>query len=153
MKKYFTKYLPVEGEIREGDFYLNSVGGISQAKCELDTPLANKYNKKVKLFLCSRDIQAGDKIWHEFSNTFVEIGQEYIDTMTEEKQKISFKVIGEISHNAVWVKEGDEFDEDEVNITEQCPHYNNRHMWKDCSCKTGFVKGVYIKCPTCKTFH
>jgi hypothetical protein len=55
-----------------------------------------------------------------------------------------YTIIGEIYPNSA-VKEGDEFNEDDFYITEECPHYNGKHMWKDCSCKIGFVNGVYIK--------
>lgn len=65
MKKYFTKYLPVEGEPKEGDITLlageiapyNKIVpiGLKAANSQL------KY-QKVKLFLCSRDIQVGDKV-------------------------------------------------------------------------------------------
>jgi hypothetical protein len=73
-----------------------------------------------KLFLCNRDIKIGDEVWR------------------------NNKIIGEISPNSI-VKEGDEFNEDDFHIKDECPHYNGKHMWKDCSCKVGFVNGVYIK--------
>ena len=72
MKKYFTKYLPVEGEIQQDNFFLTPDGRISQCKDVLESlpqTIVN-YNgeswkedelKRVKLFLCSRDIQVGDK--------------------------------------------------------------------------------------------
>ncbi len=65
MKTYFCKFLPVEGEIKEDDRY--RVKGTDKVL------IANKHFKeidqslleKVKLFLCSRDIQVGDKVLDE----------------------------------------------------------------------------------------
>ena len=56
-----------------------------------------------------------------------------------------FKVIGIISPKADWIKEGDRFDEEQINVLDECPNYNGKHMWKDCSCKIGFVNGVYLR--------
>lgn len=80
MKKYFAKYLPVDGEIKKGDEYINSeikVGEPTYGKIYIGLPLViemghkgvgykdkdyfRKYMRKVKLFLCSRDIQVGDE--------------------------------------------------------------------------------------------
>lgn len=77
MKKYFVKYLPVEGEIKEGDLFLHtcsagsskflmkcksvdSFGDIWQEKHDQGFPpqrvaLYKQDCQKVKLFLCSRD--------------------------------------------------------------------------------------------------
>ena len=106
MKPYFTKYLPVEVEIKEGEPF-DTIVGI--------------YGKKMKLFLCSRDIQVGDT-FHSFSG------------MSELKwdgkfqlHPDDFKVIGEISNEATWVKEGDEFDESEIKIIQR-PKY--KENWK-----------------------
>ena len=67
MSKYFTKFLPVEGEIKEGDKFLDHTDNLIK-----DAHIPEIYNnphvpyfdgyKKVKLFLCSRDIQIGDKV-------------------------------------------------------------------------------------------
>jgi hypothetical protein len=118
--KYFTKYLPVEGEIKEGDMYHNGIGVGPAYKNE------NWKGQKVKLFLCSRDIQVGDKVRGEYPSTLgfdVEClrtddsivphwavkgqdGKEYYYAKQD-----SFKVIGEVSPDATWVKEGDEFEQ------------------------------------------
>lgn len=96
--KYFCKYLPVEEEITKP----------TKQKLQL-----------FKLFLCSRDIQIGDGMVMEcLTNGNYEIFQ--IDTLNDIfpdmiKEGSQFKIIGEISPDALsYVKEGDEFDENQV---------------------------------------
>jgi len=81
MKPYFTKYLPVEGEIKEGDYaYDDSILSTSDKKIvkilKVDRRIKDHRSaqsetgtysnaglaklKLVKLFLCSRDIRVGD---------------------------------------------------------------------------------------------
>jgi hypothetical protein len=99
-----------------------------------------------KLILCSRDIQAGDEIWNDFSKSFVEIGQEYIDTMTTLKAETSFKKIGEVSPDAKWVKEGMEFDEEDL--------YYQGGFQGTIPDNYKEVNGmIEVKCPYCGTFH
>lgn len=106
MKTYFAKYLPV-------DFIQ-------------DTP--DEPTVKTKLFLCSRDIEVGDKWFHingEGVTSEEQICTEirgivlYSDNMFAPLDSNVYKVIGEISPDALsYVKERDEFDfedwEDEV---------------------------------------
>jgi hypothetical protein len=66
-KKFFAKYSAVEGEIKEGDLYLQNLVGIGFIN-EIRTYTGGKLearDKKVKLFLCSRDIEVGDKYFLE----------------------------------------------------------------------------------------
>lgn len=130
MKKYFTKYLPVEGEIKEGDKTFECNGNLlphTISKDELLFAIAQG-DKKAKLFLCSRDIQVGNKVKvtkdsiHWFDDVVTDIVEKGYFTDSQEgagsgyfyTSNQIFKVIGEISPEAVWVKEGDEFDEDEI---------------------------------------
>src|ERR1700749_2440719 len=69
MKQYFAKYLPVEGEIQrqKGGMKAFDPKGILQhiagdVSLKLLPNLNEKY-KKAQLFLCSRDIKEGDKVW------------------------------------------------------------------------------------------
>lgn len=39
-------------------------------------------------------------------------------------------------------------EEVEFSISPQCPHYNGKHIWKDCSCKSGFIEGAKLIHPT-----
>lgn len=132
-KLYFAKYLPAKGEIKDGQLGI-SVNGALYTHHE---HLGKEYGKPVKLFLCSRDIQVGDKVLcpMPYQNDRLE---EFIIVerpagynldmlvgifsdgrqMTEPAylNQSTFKVIGEISPEATWVKEGDEFDEEEIGI-------------------------------------
>ena len=115
MKSYFAKYFPVEGEIKEGDIIKLENGGIYRAgKFGSDSGFTLIYNldgsfydvsdsfDKVKLFLCSRDIHFDD---------YKEEGKVHV---YHDGSESPFKIVGEISPNAKWVKEGDEWDEDEI---------------------------------------
>lgn len=111
--KYFAKYLPAEGEIKEGDTIKDLVSG--------DIGIVKKWEKhineqddykKVKLFLCTHDMEGviggdGTKVYlpHDPKHK------------NEEKP---FRVLGEISKNALWVKENDEFSEEKVKHNHIC---------------------------------
>lgn len=131
MKPYFAKYLSVEGEIKENDLLINPAGTYEYYRKSLDIT-GSIYNgcKKVKLFLCSRDIQVGDMVQEIFYdgtlskmysfgklpniNDLVILYNGKLHHQTRIENII--KVIGEISPEATWVKEGDEFTEDEIKI-------------------------------------
>jgi len=125
MKTYFAKYLPVEGKVEMGDKFIDT--GVM----DMIGTRANKkgeYNfQKVKLFLCSRDIQVGDTIYNKFNDvgivsefntktTFWLKGESIIG-IARHSTGNWYKIIGEISPYAIWVKEGDEFDEDQIEIS------------------------------------
>jgi hypothetical protein len=124
--KYFTKYLPVEGEIKKGDSYQCFEDG-ERIIIQADYPVSSVECTKVKLFLCSKDIQVGDKVQRFFENRLcnpVEVLQDFGDKIqldggsftpiTDSKEHF-FKVIGEISPDALgYVTEGDEFEEEQV---------------------------------------
>lgn len=172
MKKYFAKYLPVEGEIKEGDYWIGDGISIPKQATRLEEKASEaaqkafgiKYRKdflklknakKVKLFLCSKDIQVGDKFFDErFLGEEFEVESEcHLHKLTDGKR---FKIIGEISPNATWVKEGDEFDEEDIFMT----YVDDAGtVWKntEVGALTGytgeFTPRCMLKCPTCKTFH
>jgi hypothetical protein len=125
MKTYFAKYLPIEGEIKRGDKFLAPNKKVYTAT--EDVVIENTGATKVKLFLCSRDVQVGDKVyWTDPEgitsgfNTAIEVNQDLIfmsephASETEAFPSEVVKVTGEVSEDATWVKEGDEFTEDEV---------------------------------------
>lgn len=149
MNKYFAKYLPVEGEIKEGDKACWSIrfkhiigfeGGAKHVQL-----LQEDGHEPVKLFLCSRDITSED---YKLPDNLLEdyLQKEYSRYGTGEEtfdqwfngniNWIStlgaYKVIGEISPEAIWVKEGDEFNEDEIE-----PYFSpkivNKQEWKSYS--------------------
>lgn len=63
MKLYFTKYLPKKGEIKVGDILWQPGEGYTPATKDGVLYKAYTGDKKVKLFLCSRDVQVGDKVF------------------------------------------------------------------------------------------
>lgn len=142
--KLFAKYRPVEGEIKKGDnFWIKNVKGknslfekvephpewkileedglhLSAKKVgtELVMTVAITECTKVKLFLCSRDIQVGDKVLDKNGKEWetAELQKDFFDNKKQALESGLYKVIGEISPEATWVKEGDEFDEEDVQI-------------------------------------
>lgn len=103
--------------------------------------------------LCSRDIQAGDHFQQEsvlfpaYISTCIEVRDDFVKC-DEERLWAShtvFKIIGEISPEAKWVKEGDEFVEDEIFLSKYGSNWDNK---KPLSQKyTAFIKG------SCGHFH
>ncbi|MFA9239427.1 MAG: hypothetical protein ACEQSQ_05995 [Candidatus Paceibacteria bacterium] len=91
MKPYFAKRLPIEGEIKKDDWFQRPDGVIKQAHKDFE-PI--KGLTKVKLFLCSRDIQVGDR----YKSPRFAGANEFIDCerYASEPMEGSFKVIGEI---------------------------------------------------------
>jgi len=148
----FAKYLPVEGEIKEGELYQDMDGNIWEHKRDLCfTPVG----QKVKLFLCSRDIQVGE-IFNEGNHTYNAICTSrdgrgiYSEGKWEEDYHDPadcYKVIGEISPEATWVKEGDEFYEEGIDFT---PAVRDEDYDKPANEREIFYM---ILCPTCKSFH
>lgn len=170
MKPYFTKYIPVEGEIKEGDKVLLAGEIITWADfvgIGLKKGNSNLVPQKVKLFLCSRDIKLYDEVYNPVTNEYETVvkdlyegGGKRPDNCTdfqEVEQCKSFKVIGEISKDTIWVKEEDEFDESEVAWRIGIPYA------EDVFCSIGdedlenlykeFFKEIVVKCPTCGHFH
>jgi hypothetical protein len=166
IKPYFVKHLPVEGEVKHGDlFFFTKEQGERQpdiagkvGKANFDGYAVDKYyyldNKKAKLFLCSRDIQVGDKVLdEEFCEwTVVESDLKNPDVLT--------KVMGEISSEAKWVKEGDEFDESQIQkwakykaIWGDHPVMIQPHSWLKVVNDQKWTEIHFrIKCPCCETF-
>jgi len=174
-KIFFAKYLPIEGEIKKDDNALNpSNKKVVRVNAACLKNLVTPEWKKVKLFLCSRDISIGDKVRRpsgfserpdlEFTvnsigerdgkKLYKEGDENYHTKGTEEN---TYKVIGEISPDAIWVTEGMEFDEGELS---KVLYYTDRepenHVPIDVCPIEGYTlsKTVFrIKCPTCKTYH
>lgn len=103
-KQYFAKYLPVEGEIRKGMKYILTEGSnlgayttgyIGTAAIDF-IPEAQEFQggKILKLFLCSRDIQVGDKV-----RSFNYPEQEEREVM---KLRTSKKLVGAENHSEIY---------------------------------------------------
>lgn len=150
MKKYVAKLIPVEGEITVGDFYLNKDGEIKLFQNSLPA-YHYAYAKKLELFLCSRDIQVGDKVM----GLLLDKSGYKEHSLTSNKEEVQlakdsgdFKIIGKVSPDAVWVKPDMEFDEED--IEQNGGHflfYNDRFThWR----KTSDETFCYLKfrCPS-----
>lgn len=156
MKLFFAKYLP-EGK---------------QYPCNCKIIYDKVYNNccGVKLFLCSRDIQVGDKITLD-GISFTEFTRlKELSKVYAPKFDSYFKVIGEISPEAIWVKEGDEFEEEDIKYSiaiiynggtdkivnyglftfNKLQKYFDEHLWMKENHKYLVCK---IKCSQCNTFH
>ncbi len=118
---YYSKYLPIIGEIKHHDFYFSYRDGIRYKHKEGLNKMTPE-DKLCKPFLCSRDIQVGDRV-----RTFERTYPEYVEKITDYTITIlqgghpvehdinqCYKIIGEISEEATWVKDDDEYDENEV---------------------------------------
>jgi hypothetical protein len=135
--KYFAKYLLVGGEIKSGDMVLKpAFRWYAMNGDPIDEPpyleIAGEDEvedfpkfKLAKLFLCSRDIQVGDEIRNpqlqlDAEWTVVPTTKDIKDLMEvclqEALKHNCFKVIGEISPEATFVKEGEEFDEGDFKL-------------------------------------
>lgn len=150
--KYFTKYIPVEGRPEPGDIIIKD-GKLSKVGCH-GLGSATKW-KKAKLFVCSRDIEVGDKVNGDIDafnlgivtkiEGVVAWVKENTTNREEDWMKSSlYKVVGEVSPGAIWVKEGDEFEREELFA------HGVGHNWSEEF--SGSLK-FKIKCPTCKSFH
>jgi hypothetical protein len=104
------------------------------------------YFGEFKFFALTQEIEVGDEIWVEYHKRIGilkglgnAINYEFEGDRYSGFKEGIFKVLGELSRNATWVKEGDE-----IEIREE---------------PTLGVNGIYgrlvyeVKCPTCNTFH
>ena len=122
MKKYYTKYLPIEGEIKVGEICLITdedglIGFLPFKQIYVDE--GGILPKKVELFLCSRDIKIGDHAMEllttgDYDTFQIDTENDIYDDMIADGRQ--FKVIGKVSKKATWVKDGDEFDENEIQL-------------------------------------
>lgn len=196
MKTYFAKYLPVEGELNIGDLIPfdncqpQKIYRMTEDKIWVDDGNGfpseyNEYNrkemKKAQLFLCSRDIQIGDKVdnihsptpgaicTEVYSNEYKKESEtdwdgiiSWVDpTFSDDPEdnkfaaysqfKHWFKVIGPISSEAKWVKGGDEFDESEIKKYALLPP-NQLTPWIEENERLGYTTVTKIKGP-CGHFH
>ncbi len=153
-KLYFTRYLPFE---KNGDenciwqWYNNvkNTGWENISHSDMDAIIAHGLQpapqfRKLKLFLCSTDVQIGNELYYPNG-----MGPEIMDDTEKHKAWIEqhglFKIIGEISREATWVKEGDEFDKEELALN---------GIWQNWCSKTPLSGKniVFIKGP-CGHFH
>jgi len=152
MKKYFAKYLPVEGEIKIGDVIKDSLGYITITSEEGVRVYTEANKQRYKLFLCSRDKKPMDIVTFESGKrTQIEKWDEdYNQWVFNGKSRVSdedcFKVIGEISSDATWVKEGDEFDEKDLLLVEYPEGLDQKDFWVEWDWKNinGLLENVKL---------
>lgn len=115
--KYFTKYIPVEGEAKIGDM-VKLVNDPADAHIA-DADCIHVGCDKVKLFLCSKDIKIGDRMTLEDEDGVM--GSSIVTTEPSELIKkaalkgLAYTIMGEISSEALrYVKEGMEYEENDT---------------------------------------
>jgi hypothetical protein len=143
MKQYIARYLPTEGELKEED------------------KIFPNQQHKVKLFLTTNDIQIDNEVYDCFNNKIglcAELKPQpdgkiavIFANKTYLFKEECYKIVGEISDKAIWVKDGDVFNETEV--------YHCHYYFED---GKRFATGSYskdaislfeIKCSQCGSFH
>lgn len=108
-KPFFTKYIAVEGEIKDGQVIMSRDGSrsinnnIKDISPEMRTKANSLGYKAGSLFLCSRDILPED-----YANENVQVH------IYHDGSEPPFKVIGEVSPEVTWVTEGMTFSEEEI---------------------------------------
>jgi hypothetical protein len=114
---------------------------------------------KVKLFLCSRDIQEGDIVGGKWlqGDKIVEFYNEKYGEVVGWVRGSLYKAIGEISPQAIWVKEEMEFDKEQIKFILHHTSVGRSVVvdykeWLEVDAKY-WRKNVLIECPTCKQFH
>lgn len=113
---------------------------------------ANYVDGEIELSLCSMDVQVGDKAIDKTDFTSVIINKEYWSFVQYiGKEEDFFKVIGQISPEATWVKEGDEFDLDDLLALEH-PSLSVRKPITHIRAKFIGTAEIYVKGP-CGHFH
>lgn len=147
--KAIAKYLPVEGKIKDGDTILHHKGGLYTAisnngvLCieteEYSGAIGPELYKVVKLSAVTQDdISNGDKVWDELRKTYWTCSDK-INCNGE----IYWKVLGELSPNATWVKEGAKIEIREIT-----------HLKQVSLSETGLVgTGVYEVLGPCGHYH
>lgn len=155
---YFAKWIPVEGEIKEGDNYVRP-GGLLNKRLEAGFPYPFDW-KKVQLFLCSSDVAVEEECFVEdeyvgqhkptvIKDIIKEEGLEDVLILSNHRNikcNAVYKVIGKVSDEAVWVKPGMRFTEEQLRWKyEGFPKLSH---WMPNALKT-----VAVLCSNCKTFH
>lgn len=175
MKRYFAKWLPVEGEpIGYGEKYINKIFKLTKEGINVKSHIHDTFGKylietrtkrennddtfrgrdqyivKMKLFICSRDLHIGDTVLYPDTLQKVKVKNE----AASYKIYGCFKVIGEISSEATWVKAGDKFNEDELILGSST---NEHKIRLDIRTPIPFGEEyrwiIYVKNASCGHFH
>jgi hypothetical protein len=137
--KYFIKLFPTTDKPVDGDLVqierpighilliIKGNNAVSQDGA-LTYPLDKVTPIKLKAFLCSRDIKVDDKIYNNYVNDglsstctklFTDEDREYQwDGIVNDETYFNFtdwyKIVGEVSPDATWIRNNDEFDEEDL---------------------------------------
>lgn len=169
MKTYFAKYLPAEGKITDATKVMFKINDEWTEPCDFDSFIGPDIQKVAqgKLFICSRDMKIGGGIYVPDSpltdmhkgnigvvsdiNVANQVVHYTIDCLIGGvihsgifMKENPFKIIGMVFSEDTWVKEGDEFDKEDLEANGCGPNWNDipTDIWK-----------FKIKCPTCKLYH
>jgi len=169
--KAIAKYLPVIESIKEDDALYNVETGSIAIFGDKETKTG--VWQKAKLFAVTKDIEVGDEVialdvWKNQFEELLEAGKkgrcvnkgagmveiefkDYRSAIADDDEHFG-KVLGELSPNATWVKDGDEI---EVESDMGFPVFRDFKGDGECGANRKWKQGEYIKvkCPTCKSFH
>lgn len=120
--KYVVRFIPIDGEIEEGDWIYDK---ISYGKCLRSgsdgiehSMFGGVHNpadyKRVKLFLCSRDIKLDDWLTCAKTGQEMHVDVHILGSIKEGLLPDDYKVIGEISPEAGWVSNNESIKETDV---------------------------------------
>lgn len=165
-KKYFTKYVPTDGEVKKGDLVREPNGKIYVAgEFGEDTGFSYLYNldgsfydssdffDKIKLVVCTKEINIGDEVNWLFRGKLM--GDSVVDISRLRGYKLlkelggltawvskrdAFKIVGVVRTHPVWAKEGMKLGKDD--LIAQGVGVN----WDDNYGRYKFS----LKCPHCK---
>ncbi len=135
--------------------------------------LATKFHKlrrgnpegflKTKAFVVTQDIETGDKIFCpnylsgpspfdncEVEGNFIHVYNSGRQISTEKKEDC-YKILGEASPFATFVKDGEKYEVKELPVC----HFNDNKVlcvYPDCPCEDDGFKRFDVKCPCCEDF-
>lgn len=93
----------------------------------------------VKLFAVSQDIRQGDTVYDTYTKEYYECDGD--DLRAKDQGRCDFyKVLGELSPKAIWVKDGDIIEVDNLEVTYDSKVLIDRPYFA-------------VKCPTCKQYY
>jgi len=176
MKRYFSKLMPIEGGIREGDHAMKEDGTIVYVNKASAKYLADTW-KRMRLVICDKEVSVGERVHYYsrnndilFNGILAKVEEHFV--YFEEDRMVgypvdydsfhmcylkgtAFKVIGQVSDESRWVKEGMYFDEDELNW--MVYHHDENTFFYPISNKekdtNDWRTTIAIKCPNCNIFH
>lgn len=171
--KYKVKYLPCEGEIIIGDKYTQN-GVVLTIGEGIQRLAGGGETQKVKLYLCSNEINVGDKVIHINPINTIQYHKEltileltrYGDYVTKEGVYTNLevtKIMGSISDKAIWVKEDDIINENNISFyakhrsfPDMNFHFHPMEEFDEIVDEHDNVKYSIvckILCDNCKTYH